>query len=210
MVKAIMKKMTREANDNEFLQPLAGDTGHHGLKKLMNDLSDEKSDNYAGFTKQEAYGLGSEVAEINKGANHWGATSSYLMENGQWRETTDEEHYKIRSIEVGKIEQQRAIRDINRLGYGKEDKERKFHIDAGGLLLLKSFDNQGGYTNIPNRMNESAATNVYGALVDESGKLKPEFVGKISDKLLAAIKARLGNIRGQNFSAQYEQVRDFA
>ena len=89
MAKAIMLKMTKDANDNEYLQPLVGNTGHHGLQDLMRQLSTDGSKNYAGFSQQEAFGLGSQIAEINKNTNHWAATSAYTMDNGKFRETTE-------------------------------------------------------------------------------------------------------------------------
>ncbi|MFA4941061.1 MAG: hypothetical protein WC582_00480 [Patescibacteria group bacterium] len=210
MVKAIMKKMTKEGNDNEFLQPLVGNTGHHGLKQMMRELSDKNSKNYAGFGEQEAFALGSEIAETNKSTNHWAATSSYLMENGQWRETDDREHNEIRSIESGKMEPQAIVRNINRLGYGYHDKEGNFHIDAGGLILLRKLDNDGGIKNIKDRMDESAAQHVFNAITDESGNLKDKFKGQLSNELVQALQIRLGKVKGENFKLQYERVKNLA
>jgi hypothetical protein len=132
------------------------------------------------------------------------------MENGQWRETDDRVHNHIRSVETGKMEPQAIVRNVNRLGYGYHDKEGKFHIDAGGLILLRKLDNEGGIKNIKDRMDESAAQNLFNAIVDESGKLKDKFEGQLSNELVQALQIRLGKVRGENFGMQYERVKDFA
>lgn len=213
LVKAITLKMTKDANDNEYLKPLAGRTDHIGLKNLMKQLSTKGSEHYAGFSEQEAFGLGSEIAEINKGTNHWAATSAYKMENGNWHETTDEEHNHIRDIETGKQQLQGFIRMNNRLAYGYHDVKGDFHLDAGGVLKIKAIDTESGHKNI-DTMNESAAKHIYDAIVkDKNSELYNHFntsqfkvKGKEKDKdgnivdvdgetFLEALGRRLGNIR---------------
>ena len=205
MVKAIMLKMAKDGNDNEFLQPLAGRTDHLGLKNLMKQLSTKGSANYAGFHEQEAFGLGSQVAEINKGTNHWGATSAYMMENGKWRETTNKEHHEIRDIETGKQQLQAFIRNNNRLAYGYHDAGGTFHLDAGGVLKLQSINNYAGHKNI-DTMNESAATHVYQAIISND-KLRTLFSKliespdkKSSSSLLQMLEARIGSLASNGSS----------
>ncbi|HBA36638.1 TPA: hypothetical protein DCZ15_02055 [Candidatus Falkowbacteria bacterium] len=198
MVKAITLKMTKDGNDNEFLQPLAGRTDHIGLKDLMRQFSDKKSDNYAGFSQQEGFSLGSQIAELNKATSHWAATSAYVMENGQWRETTDLEHNDIMTTESGKRQQEECIRKDNRLAYGYHDKEGKFHLNVGGVLKLQSMDNAHGHGRM-NTMNESAAKYCYEA-IKANPKLETEFskINKDSNKsLLDVLETRLGNLAGK-------------
>lgn len=210
MVKAIALKMTKEANDNEFLKPLAGRTDHVGLKKLMREFSDKKSANYAGFNQQEAFGLGSQIAEINKNTNHWGATSAYTMEDGKWRETTDKEHNEIRDIETGKQQLQAFIRNNNRLAYGyhENDKDSTFHLDAGGIIKLRSMNNEAGHKNIET-MNESAAKYVYDA-IKKNPKLEEEFnvkMGKDQKSLISSLESRLGALKdSKSFDEKYSQA----
>ncbi|QQG52226.1 MAG: hypothetical protein HY931_02680 [Candidatus Falkowbacteria bacterium] len=213
MVKAVMLKMSKDGNDNEFLQPLAGRTDHVGLKSLMRDLSDKKSKNYAGFNQQEAFSLGSQIAEINKGTNHWGATSAYSMDNGKWRETTDKEHHEIRDIETGKQQLQAFIRNNNRLAYGYHDEKGDFHLDLGGILKLQSINNGPGMKNIET-MNESAAKYVYDAIhKPENAKLLAEFSivpAGATKSLDQTIAERLGKITViKNFEEKYNNAKSY-
>lgn len=208
MVKAIALKMTKEANDNEFLKRFAGRTDHVGLKKMMRDLSDENSENYAGFNQQEAFGLGSQIAELNKNTNHWGATAAYKMEDGQWKETSDKEHHEIRDIETGKQQLQSFIRNNNRLAYGYHDKTGKFNLDAGGIIKLRSINNEAGHKNTET-MNESAAKYVYDAIM-KNPELVKEFsvkMGKESKSLISSLEARLGQLKdSKSFNDKYAQA----
>jgi hypothetical protein len=213
MVKAVMLKMTKDGNDNEFLEPIAGRTDHIGLKSLMRDLADKDSKNYAGFNQQEAFSLGSQIAEINKSTNHWGATSAYSMDNGKWRETTDKEHHHIRDIETGKQQLQAFIRNNNRLAYGYHDEKGDFHLDLGGILKLQAINNGPGLKNIET-MNESAAKYVYDAIhKPENAKLLAEFsvvpVGA-TKSLDQTISERLGKITGiKDFDDKYNKASSF-
>ncbi|MFA5000399.1 MAG: hypothetical protein WC545_03500 [Patescibacteria group bacterium] len=208
MVKAITLKMTKDGNDNEFLQPLAGRTDHVGLKDLMKQFADKKSDNYAGFSEQEAFSLGSQIAEINKATNHWAATAAYVMEDGQWRETTNLEHNEIMTTESGKRQQEQCIRNDNRLAYGYHDVGGEFHINAGGVLKLQSMDNAHGHGRM-NTMNESAAKYCYEAIM-KNDKLKAEFskINKDSGKsLIDVLETRLGGLKdNSDISSRYERV----
>jgi ABC-type multidrug transport system fused ATPase/permease subunit len=206
MVKAIVLKMTKDYNDNEYLQPLVGRTDHKGLKDLMNQLSTKGSDNYAGFSQQEAYGLGSQVAEINKTTNHAAATAAYKMENGSWRETSDREHHQIRDIETGKQQLQAFLRNNNRLAYGYHDKKGDYHLDEGGIIKLMAIDTAAGHKNMET-MNESAAGYIFEALEHNrdhgdkklwdrfSKKCDEEEAGK-QTSLIDNLKKRLGTVAG--------------
>ncbi|MFA6416585.1 MAG: hypothetical protein WCW61_00135 [Patescibacteria group bacterium] len=215
MVKAVMLKMTKDGNDNEFLQPIAGRTDHVGLKQMMRDLADKNSNNYAGFNQQEAFGLGSQIAEINKATNHWGATSSYAMENGEWRETSDKEHNDIRDIETGKQQLQAFIRNNNRLAYGYHDKKGEFHLDTGGIIKLQAINSMAGLKNMET-MNESAAKYVYDA-IKKNPALEAEFSKMVDggkdpkvDNLLHALENRLGSIASSSgFDEKYNKAKSF-
>lgn len=200
MVKAITLKMTKDYNDNEFLQPLAGDTSHLGLKKLMREFADKGSKNYAGFGQQEAFALGSQIAELNKATNHWAATSAYTMENGRWRETTDAEHAMIRTTETGKLHPQAIMRNVNRLGFGKHKGSGSYELDEAGLLTLKQVDSVGGILQLKQNMTESTAQ----YLVANMEIL--EKVGIFSGELLDAIKEKAASVG--DFDERYEQVSD--
>ncbi len=205
--KAAMLKMTKDYNDNEFLQELAGRTDYKGLQQLMRDLADPKSKNYGGYTQQEAFALGSQIAEINKVTNHWAATSSFLMDNGAFRETTDEEHFRIRDIEMGKIQMQGLARNANRLADGRHDEFGDYHIDLGGIMMMMKFDSPDGHSNI-RTMNESKAKHWYDAIMSNK-VLKERFeerAGTVGESLVEALKKRLGEIAKDSFERKLSTV----
>lgn len=212
MVKAVMLKLTKDGNDNEALTELGGSSDHHGLKNLMKQFSDSKSNNYAGFSQQEAFSLGSQVAEMNKATHHWAATSAYVMENGKWRETTQEEHDNIRDSESGKEQLQAFIRNNGRLAYGYEDKDG-FHLDVGGVVKLQSINSEAGFKNM-DTMNESAARYIYDALNKKGNeKLLAEFKSSPAgvtngDNLYGKLEKRLGNISGKNISQKTSKAKE--
>jgi len=163
-IKAIMRKLTADYNDNEAfaaLVPEAG-TGYQGLQALMDGLSTKGDKNYAGFDKQEAYSLGAQVAEMNKKTNHWEAAAAYKMDNGQWRGTTAEEHAMIASTEFGKRAPRANARDFNRLAMGKhildpKTGKMKYEMADIGLIALQSWDNSTSIDRILEDMTESLA-----------------------------------------------------
>ncbi|MDP2944686.1 MAG: hypothetical protein Q8N57_03955 [bacterium] len=212
MVKAITLKMTKDYNDNEFTQPLVGDTTHIGLKDLMRQFSTKGSKNYAGFGEQEAFSLGSQIAELNKVTNHWAATSAYKMENGRWRETTDKEHHEIRDIETGKMQLEGFIRNSNRLAYGGHDAAGKFYIDAGGVIKLRAMNNKDGHKRMET-MPESAALNIYQAITeDKLSKLYKEFTtGAPEDgiSIVDRLEQRLGVLKSEGtFDNKYDNATE--
>ena len=148
--------------------------------------------------------LGSEIANINKGTNHWAATGAFKMQNGQWVETSEEEQAKFRANEVGKIHPQSIARNINRLGYGYHDEEGKFHIDAGGIMTLQVLDSDTGRENIRRNLNESAAKH----LSDNIDQLKElEKKGIISQQLIDAIEARTETMK-KDFEGDFNKVKE--
>jgi len=213
LVKATMLKLTKDYNDNEALQPLVGDTSYKGLQELMRQLSTAGSKNYAGFSQEEAFGLGSQVAELNKQTNHWGATSAYVMENGKWRETTEKEHVNIRSKDTDKIQTQAFLRNNNRLAYGKHDEKGEFQLDVGGVMMLKSIDNVDGHKNL-NTMNRSAAKYVYDAII-KNPQLEKVFsrgTGEVDKNghqktFLDMLEQRLGSTKDQNTMQLYDEAK---
>ncbi|MFA6389216.1 MAG: hypothetical protein WCW77_01400 [Patescibacteria group bacterium] len=208
MVKAITKWMTQNYDDNEFLKPLAGDTGFKGLQKLMRAFSGTLSDEEkkadprlanmdAGLSQQDAFALGSEIAMLNKRqGHHWMATGAYTMENGKWREMNEVEHAAFVATETGKMDARNRARNFNRLDYGHHDITGKFHLDVGGLMILKSFDSPDGQENLKRNIQESVAKHLW----SEKDKLqKAVDDGIISPDILkiieVAAKASISNYK---------------
>ena len=204
MVKAIMLKLSKDGNDNEFLQPLAGRTDYKGLQGLMRDISDPKSKNYAGFDQQEAFALGSQIAEINKGTHHWDATHAFEMKNGKWQEMDDKTHAQYTDAETSKIQLQEMMRKFNRLAYGRHDANGKFHISANGFINLKKIDSDAGHKNTET-MNINAIRFLKQA-IEENPQLKAHFsqnhTGVGTKSLLDKFNERIA--ASQGFDKDYE------
>ena len=70
--------------------------------------------------------------------------------------TTAKESALYRSVEIGKMHLQNIARSLNRLAYGRHDKNGVFHLDEAGIMALKKLDTPGGLDNVKKNMNESA------------------------------------------------------
>jgi len=205
MIKAILKKLTKNGDANEAFLELAGRTDYKGVQKLMNDFSDEKSDLYAGFDQQEAYALGADVSYLARGANHWAMTGSYKMKNGQWDEMDEKENLEYRDAEVGKMHTQDIFRKLNRLAHGAHVKNAdgsvSYELDAAGLLtILKKMDNQTGIENMRN-LNESAAKHLRPYIQKLHEK------GKVSEEFFKAFEVRAKHLTG-NIDRQYKEAKE--
>ena len=190
-IKAISKQMTKNADENEYLQEFGFDTNYKGLQNFMRSLSDKSSKNYAGFSQQEAYRLGADVSEMVKMTDHWAATGAYTMKNGQLQESSTREHIAARNGEMFKRHLQYLVRNNNRLAYGKHDKETgKFYVDEGGLVALKMMDHEKGWKEIQN----NGQLNAMQHLNTEANVREMKLAG-ISQNLIDAIQLRLGTAK---------------
>lgn len=204
-IKALLMKLTKDGNDNEATLSLAGDSGYKGLQRLMDGLATpgSKSMNgsnlYAGFSQQEAYTLGAQLAEMNKKTNHWEATAGFVMDGGRWRKATDKEHVKITTTESGKRGARASMAD-NRLAVGShvmdpETGEVKYVLQPTGVFQLKTYDNERMISRMNENMTESFAKFLAPFLDDLAGH------GTISKELSNAIKLKAGE--AVNFDKQY-------
>ena len=212
MIKAVMKKMTRDYNDNEFLEPLVGNSGFRGVQELMKALAG-KSDNPdlkyldSGFSFDEAAALGQEIGEINKNTNHWEATYAFEMKNGRWREMSEKDHYNAVSIETGKIQPRQLLRGVNRLGYGYHDEKGGFHLTRAASILLHKYNNPDVVKRIGEDLNESAAQYIFEGVTDEDGNLKEEFKSVIPEQVFEQIKVKYDSTKEHGkFNELYEKT----
>lgn len=209
-IKAVLMKMTKDANDNEFLAPLSGRTDWQGLQKVMEGLSTEGAkafdgrNLYAGFTQQEAYELGAQIAEMNKSTKHWDATGAYVMDNGRWRRARAEEHALVTSTEFGKAGAKSNMGG-NRLATGvhitdPDTGETHYELSQTGVIMLQSFDHKRMIERLDENMTESFAKFIAPfaqALADKK---------QITQPLADAIIAKAG--KATNFGEQYKNVDD--
>lgn len=203
-IKGLIKKLTKDYNENEFLLPMVGDTSYAGLQKMMDELYTEGSKHYAGFTEQESYALGAQVAEMCKKTSHWETAASFIMENGKWRKATEKEHVQIASTEFGKKGPQANMRESNRLATGKhyidqETGETKWVLQPTGVIMLQSFDNERMIGRLSENMTESMAK-YFAPYVDNLAKQ-----GKISQALADKVKIKSGE--AVDFDGQYGGIK---
>ena len=227
-IKALVKKLTEDYNDNEYLEALVPRTGsgYEGMQQFMRALSgqlNEKDLSYekeyvdhlrslnAGFNKDEAFTLGAQVAEMNKRTNHWENAASYVMEDGKYREATEKEHTLIASAEFGKKSPQANMRDNNRLAYGKHwyDEEGNKHYDVTkiGQIMIQSFDVQKMIGRLPENMTESAAKFIKDAALkmDKEGLLTgADGIKKLAQSI--AEKAHAAKAGEEGFNEQYNRL----
>lgn len=241
-VKALVEKLTEDANDNEFTEALVPweGSGYEGVQQLMDALAGKINAQYeaelrkkykdkgysdgtindylkhlrslnAGFSEQEAYSLGAQVAETNKRTNHWEATAAYVVDNGKFRKTSDEEHVLIASTEFGKRNPQANQRDNNRLAYGKHfydaEGNKQYNMTKIGVIMLQSYDNDRTINRTGENMNESAAKFLtpYAKKMEEQGMLRRT---DEKGKTLSTRMEEKANKALINFGVRYQTISD--
>ncbi|MCX6796402.1 MAG: hypothetical protein NTW06_02795 [Candidatus Falkowbacteria bacterium] len=208
----IWQKLGRNGDENEPLQRQVGDTSAEGLQTMMRAYAGDKELlkarpdlaplARAGFTQQEAFALGSEISNLAKTTNHWAATAAFKMKDGNWATTDKREQALFRSVEIGKMHLQNIARSLNRLAYGKHDKDGVFHLDEAGIMALKKMDSPGGWKQVTDNMNESAVK-FLDPHVDELYKK-----GHISEGLTDAVHERAKALIS-DFDAAFENEAQY-
>lgn len=214
---AIMTKMTKDGNDNEFTKVLdrEGDTSWLGLQRVMEDIANPNNKNYGGFTQQQAYSLGAALCELNKSTKHWEATGAFKMENGLWHKANADEAANYSLSESGKIEPQEQTRANGRLAYVKYVKGQ-VQLTESGLVRLMGIASPGNRSNVKQRMNESAAKNIIpliaNSVKDANGDLKwtlkDEFKKVLSQDFVDDVAERLGKITSRDPLEMIAKVKD--
>ena len=203
-IKAVIKKMTKNGDENEYLQNFGFDTNYEGLQNFMSSLSNKNSEHYAGFSQQEAYRLGADASEMAKGTDHWAATGAYTMKNGQLQESNTREHIAASNGEMFKKHLQYLVRNNNRLAYGKHDKDTgEFHVDEGGLVALKMMDHLEGH----NEIRKNGQFNAMQHLNSDANVREMRLAG-ISQDLIDAIQHRLGTAESTKTGFDTDRVFD--
>ncbi len=107
-------RMTRLGDYNEFAKKLNIGTGREGMLQLAKIL--ERQGN---FSRQAALKLVAEIGGIAKNIKHFGAYGAVKLENGEWKESSDNEYQAAMLSEMLKLEPQDFVRNVNRLGLGE-------------------------------------------------------------------------------------------
>ena len=209
---AIMQKLAKDANENEYLNAFGYDSDAKGLNQFTQDTLVKK----LGMSEQQALAVQSDVGYIAERNNHWevartvGVDVSGKLRNlikpakderGQViKDTTgrvvydDSEHAQAAFAEIMKLDPQVIARALNRLSYGGERPRmdgsggRDFFITTLGLMLTKALgDSKEFVEKHGGRFNLNAAQNlaepeVVKILSAKEVKVNPEFIKMTQQK----------------------------
>jgi hypothetical protein len=198
MVMAVTRKMSKNGDENEYLGKFVGRNDYAGLqifaRALAGKLSKEElahnprlSNLKSGFSEQEAFSLGSEIAMLAKANKKWTTAGAFNMKDGEWRQMDHKEHASFVERESIKVHSQDLVRKNGRNAYGYED-ETGYHIDIGGIKILQNLDNENGIKRIMEDMNLSAAKYLATYAAKDLQKLQDNKV--FSEALVKAILSR--------------------
>ena len=152
---ALMKKMSKDGNDNEFLNSYGFASNSQGMHDFFNavvvgDGETKKADGttYTGpklnMNKQSAYAAENDLSYINEGVNHWETARLMEVKNGQYEQMSQKDHTQGALAEIMKMNTREIGRSFNRLAYGGEIPKpdgsgRDFKLAPLGMSILKAM-----------------------------------------------------------------------
>jgi hypothetical protein len=174
--KAIMEKMSSDGNGNDLLNNEGFESTAIGLNMFRQKKLKE------GFFKNEQESLRwmSDFSSLEEKVNHWdmaktiGTNSAGQLESlvklktgkradGTERDGSkvedydDGEHAKQSYSELMKLEPQKIVQILNRLGYGGQNSEGEFRLSNLGAMLVKTLGSNGTFRDQGGRMQANAA-----------------------------------------------------
>ena len=165
-MEAVLQKLANDGNDNEVLNDYGYSSGFEGYQKFFeNEVKD-----HAGISEQEALRIANDVSFINEERNHWNTARTVTVDSntGQFKWKSEAEHVGEALAEIGKIDPQAIVRNLNRLAYGGEevqpDGTLKFKMEALGAGVLNMLQESGMLQSQIGRMQANIATNLYNEL----------------------------------------------
>ncbi|MFP4514406.1 MAG: hypothetical protein ACLFNO_00130 [Parcubacteria group bacterium] len=189
MIQAAYKKLAKTGNFNELNKAFGLGTGHESMKKVG-----QKFQNEAGMPEQEALALLGEVGDIAKGLGQFSAFGHTTMENGRWRETTQEERDTAAFVESSKMQLQKWARDVTHLGVGSYQDgaahdDEHFELNKDVIALLASKDEQ-----YAKQLNDTGNTNLINKLgtTNNIKVLRENGAEKVADVLEKIKSSRKG------------------
>jgi hypothetical protein len=136
---ALMKKAAKDANDNEIWNSFGYGSGPEGAEQFR------KAKLVPLMGDQASMSLMSELNYINEDIGHTNTTRSYGVRNGSYYKKSAAEQSASAAWEVTKRQSRNFLQNTNRLGFGYEDTEGKFHLDLTGKLIISSMQNDMNY-----------------------------------------------------------------
>jgi len=136
LIAATSKKMTKMSDYNEMMSQLGFGTGRQGMQQLAKHFEQQGR-----MSRQASLGLIAEIGGIAKNGNHFGAYGAAVMDNGRWRESTQDEMDSAQLAEMLKNQPQAFARNVNRLGLGyynsPQQKVENWKPSRAALAYLK-------------------------------------------------------------------------
>ncbi|MCF7795309.1 hypothetical protein K9M50_03050 [Patescibacteria group bacterium] len=194
MIQAAYKKLAKTGNFNELNKAFGIGTDHESMKKIGQKFQSE-----AEMPEQESLALLGEVGDITKGLGQFSGFGHTTMENGRWRETSQEERDAAAFTESSKMQLQKWARDVTHLGIGSykgEDghphDDEHFELNRDTIALLASKDEQYakqlGDTGNTNLINKLSTNNNIQVLAQNGATQVAEKLQEIKDKRTGAVK----------------------
>jgi hypothetical protein len=168
MIQAAYKKLAKTGNFNELNKALDLGTGHSSMKKLAKEQFQDK----AGMGEQESLALLGEVGDITKSLGQFSGFGHTTMEDGRWRETSQEERDAATFTESSKMPVKKWASEVTDLGIGSYQDgaphdDEHFVLNKDVVALLASKDSQyakeikdTGNTNLVNKLSTTNNINV--------------------------------------------------
>ncbi|KKU25409.1 MAG: hypothetical protein UX39_C0030G0002 [Candidatus Magasanikbacteria bacterium GW2011_GWA2_46_17] len=141
--KALMVKLTEDANLNELMNAYEKKSNFEGL----NEFREEVLQGQLGLGEQEALQFQNDVSYTAEGVGHWASarTVGYNVTQGKYYAMDEEEHTKTALAEIMKMQPRQIVSSLNRLAYGGEvqnaEGRRSFEIDKLGEAIVIAAQN---------------------------------------------------------------------
>ncbi|HCU47479.1 TPA: hypothetical protein DIC39_00215, partial [Patescibacteria group bacterium] len=134
-ISSLMKKATKDYNDNEIFNAYGYGSGPAGAEQFRQDYLVGK----VGMNEQASMALMSDINYMNEELGHNNTARMYGVKGGAYYLKSSEEQAASTANENLKQDSRRFIQTHNRLGYGYEDPDGTYNLDLSGKLTLAGF-----------------------------------------------------------------------
>ncbi len=160
---AVLKKMTSDGNDNEFLNYAGFSSDHKGMQQFVEKELIDKG----GYNRGDAMALASDISYLNEKIGHWETARTVNVEHGEYKWMSEKDHVKAALAEIMKRNPREVARNFNRLAYGGErpnnEGGRDFEMGKLGLSVLKIIGPHIAAQIPKGEMNPNIIMNLYNA-----------------------------------------------
>ncbi len=193
------KKLAKTGNFNEIYAALGLGTDTNGIKEFGENFLKAKG----GFSDQAAKTLIADMGELAKPSHHYSAFGAVKTKSGKLEYATEEEHQAAQFAEMSKIQIQRLVRDMNRLGggafKGSDHSEKGWDLSDALALIFASKDKQ-----FASEMEKTGNMNLVMHIGAKESNLE-----KLKDAGAPEVAALIRKLMDQVKSSSAEQMQSF-